>query len=131
VIDTLKWAFVQGMLTKDEFDVRAGQAFASRTYAELAALTADIGPGPIAAPSPRPPARPAEAGAKAEPGDSSQNTVVNAGACVALAILVLNAAFIVGNSGVFLAAVAAVAVALFIAVARMIYLRNEKRSRQQ
>jgi Na+-driven multidrug efflux pump len=50
---------------------------------------------------------------------------------VALAILVLNAAFIVGNSGVFLAAVAAVAVALFIAVARMIYLRNEKRSRQQ
>ena len=40
VIDTLKAAFVQGMLTKDELDTRAARAFASRTYAELAALTA-------------------------------------------------------------------------------------------
>ena len=38
VIDTLKAAFVQGLLTKDELDARAGQAFASRTYAELAAV---------------------------------------------------------------------------------------------
>ena len=37
VIGTLKAAFVQGMLAKDEFDLRLGQAFASRTYAELAA----------------------------------------------------------------------------------------------
>ena len=43
VIDTLKAAFVQGMLTKDEFDARVGQTYASRTYAELAVLTADIG----------------------------------------------------------------------------------------
>src|SRR5260370_16188531 len=35
VIDTLKAAFVQGRLTKDEFDARIGQAFASRAYAEL------------------------------------------------------------------------------------------------
>jgi hypothetical protein len=45
VIGTLKAAFVQGRLTKDELDARAGQAFASRTYAELAALTADLPPG--------------------------------------------------------------------------------------
>jgi hypothetical protein len=43
VIDTLKSAFVPGLLTKDECDVRVGQTFTSRTYAELAALTADIG----------------------------------------------------------------------------------------
>ena len=45
VIGTLKAAFVQGMLDKDEFDLRVGQAFASRTYADLAALTADIPAG--------------------------------------------------------------------------------------
>jgi hypothetical protein len=42
VIDTLKVAFVQGRLTRDELDARAGQTFASRTCAELAAVTADI-----------------------------------------------------------------------------------------
>ena len=41
-ITALKAAFVQGRLNKDELDARAGQAFASRTYAELAALTADL-----------------------------------------------------------------------------------------
>jgi DUF1707 SHOCT-like domain len=53
VISTLKAAFVQGMLAKDEFDQRAGQAFASRTYAELAALTADLPVKPTAAQPPR------------------------------------------------------------------------------
>jgi hypothetical protein len=42
VIDQLKAAFVQDRLTKDEFDVRVALAFTSRTYAELAALTADL-----------------------------------------------------------------------------------------
>ena len=41
-ITVLKAAYAQGRLTKDELEVRAGRAFASRTYAELAALTADI-----------------------------------------------------------------------------------------
>jgi Domain of unknown function (DUF1707) len=54
VIETLKTAFVRGQLTKDELDARAGQALSARTYADLAALTADIPPG---APAPRP-ARP-------------------------------------------------------------------------
>jgi 8-hydroxy-5-deazaflavin:NADPH oxidoreductase len=44
-IDTLKAAFVQGRLAKDEFDARLGQAFASRTFAELAAVTGDIPAG--------------------------------------------------------------------------------------
>lgn len=42
VIDVLKVAFVQGMLAKGEFDERVGHAFAARTYADLAALTADL-----------------------------------------------------------------------------------------
>jgi hypothetical protein len=41
-IDVLKAAFIQGMLTKDELDMRVGQALTSRIRAELAALTADI-----------------------------------------------------------------------------------------
>ena len=60
VIDTLKDAFVHGQLTKDELGTRAGQALTARTYADLAALTADIPPRPAAARPARPPAaRPA------------------------------------------------------------------------
>ena len=55
-IDTLKTAFVHGQLTKDELDARAGQALAARTYADLAALTADIPPRPPTARPARPPA---------------------------------------------------------------------------
>jgi Domain of unknown function (DUF1707) len=46
-IDVLKAAFVHGRLTKDEFSLRVGQVIASRTYAELSVLTADI-PGWVA-----------------------------------------------------------------------------------
>jgi hypothetical protein len=52
VIGTLKAAFVQGRLTEDEYDARVGQASASRTHAELAALIADIPAGSATA---RPP----------------------------------------------------------------------------
>ena len=45
VIGMLKAAFVQGCLTKDELDMRVGQALASRTYADLAALTTDLPAG--------------------------------------------------------------------------------------
>ena len=41
---------MQGMLAKDEFDQRVGQAFASRTHAELAVLTADLSVKPIVDP---------------------------------------------------------------------------------
>jgi hypothetical protein len=53
VIGTLKAAFVQGRLAKDELDERVGQAFASRTYGELAAVTADL-PGGLADIRPQP-----------------------------------------------------------------------------
>jgi DUF1707 SHOCT-like domain len=49
VIDTIKAAFVQGRLTKDELDLRAGQALTARTYAELVATTAAMPAGLAAA----------------------------------------------------------------------------------
>ena len=60
VIGVLKAAFVQGMLAKDEFSLRMGQAFTSRTCAELAALTTDLPPGLTAARPPQPAREPGE-----------------------------------------------------------------------
>jgi hypothetical protein len=57
-IGVLATAFVQGMLVKDEFDQRVGQALVSQTYADLAALTDDLPAGLIAAGPPPQPARP-------------------------------------------------------------------------
>ena len=56
VIDLLKAAFGQGRLDRNEFDVRIGQALASRTYGELAAITADI-PAELTGALPRPSVR--------------------------------------------------------------------------
>jgi hypothetical protein len=56
VIELLKDAFVQDRLTKDEFDLRVGQAFASRTQAELAAVTGALPAVPATA-KPASPAR--------------------------------------------------------------------------
>jgi len=56
VIETLKAAFVEGRLAKDEFDQRVGQTFAARTYAELAAVTADL-PAGLTTAKPSAPAR--------------------------------------------------------------------------
>ena len=53
-IDALKAAFIQGLLDKDEFDLRLGQAFTSRTYAELVPVTADLPAGLSAAQPPTP-----------------------------------------------------------------------------
>lgn len=63
-IGTLKAAYVAGMLAKDEFDLRVGQTLASRTYAELTALTADLpaiqGPKPARAEGGQPVLRPGQ-----------------------------------------------------------------------
>lgn len=63
VVELLAVAYVQGRLTIGELGLRAGQALASRTYAELAATIADIPAPPFRAPpapsSARPPAAPA------------------------------------------------------------------------
>ena len=75
VIDLLKAAFAQGRLDRNEFDVRIGQAVASRTYGELAAVTADI-PVELTGALPR---RPPVRARRRIPF----NTAVTGGACMA------------------------------------------------
>jgi hypothetical protein len=87
VVDQLKDAFVQGRLTRDELDARAGQALAARTYAQLGALTTDIRAASDAADSPPRPARTRTSASKA--GKSATGAVI--AACVA-AVTVLAAA---------------------------------------
>ena len=57
VIDILKTAYVQGRLTSVELAERAGDAFAARTYADLAVITADIPDSPVLLPPLPAPAR--------------------------------------------------------------------------
>jgi hypothetical protein len=78
VIGTLKAGFVQGRLTKDELDARAGQAFAARTYAELGALTADLPAGLADAVPPR---RAAQVQAR-----RPMSRAASAGLCVVIAV---------------------------------------------
>ena len=54
---TLQAALVQGRLTEDEYDERMGQVSASRSHADLAALTADLPVGRMDAQARPPTAR--------------------------------------------------------------------------
>jgi Domain of unknown function (DUF1707) len=92
VISTLKTAFVHGRLTRDELDARVGQAFAARTYADLAALLGDI-PGAIrdVGDIPRPPAR--------APRRPLARAAVKAGSCLIIAAAAVWVAAIVDPSG--------------------------------
>lgn len=120
ILDVLKAAFVQGRLTKDEFDIRVGQTLASRTYAELAVLTADIPAGLIAAQSPRKPAQ-------AQPAHP-QNKVVNSCACATLAILVLAAPLLTGHVELFFVLVAVLIGALLAAAGRTVHSLHKRRT---
>jgi Domain of unknown function (DUF1707) len=91
VIDQLKAAFVQDRVTRDEFDVRVGLAFTSRTWAELAALTADIPAGLTAAQPLRKPAR-----VHRRP---SMNRAVTGTACMIVAAQMGMAAALLAGSG--------------------------------
>ena len=92
-IGVLKAAFVQGRLTKDEFDSRVGQALASRTYEDLGALTADIPDGVTSA---QPQAGPAR-----EPGRAlSFKTAARVGAVGAVPSTASAAVVLAQSSGV-------------------------------
>jgi len=93
VIDTLKAAFVQGRLTRDELGRRTGRALESRTYAELAAVTDGIPP----APEPRPPLKPARAHAR----KPVNKKVVAWSACVIVSPAALWAVFLTFYGGFF------------------------------
>jgi hypothetical protein len=126
VIATLKAAFVQGRLTKDELDARAGQTFAARTYADLAVITADLPAGLITAPPPR----------KAAPVRARPPT----GPVVAGAVLILPppallaAAYLTGSdqlAKVFLLIVPWYFLAWIVAGAQMLANWHDKRSQGQ
>ena len=99
VIELLKTAFVQGRLTQDEFGARVGRVFASRTYAELADLTADL---PVEETEARAPFEHARARPRLSTG-----TAISAGAFAMIAALAgLMAAMIIDSAiGVFSATV--------------------------
>ena len=102
VIATLKTAFVQGRLTKDEFDLRVSQALA--IYAELDALTADI-PAEPAVPRPSGPA----------PAPDGRKLIRRGSAMGAGMILLIDVVFVIPRApipgviaGILLSAVTAV-----------------------
>jgi DUF1707 SHOCT-like domain len=127
VIGTLKAAFVQGMLAKDEFDLRVGQTLAARTYADLAALTADL-PAGLAAAKPPQPARAEGELPVLRPGRwIAVATAAYAGAWVYAPLSPRGGdnqtagALIFGGGFVYL-------IMLAVCVAIMVYLRREKRA---
>ncbi len=114
VIGTLKAAFVQGRLTEAEHDERTAQASASRSRAELAALTADLPDGLTALP---PTARDVRIGIG----------MIIAAAGALAAILLTNP----DNILAFLAALGAIATLILvppITVGLIIDVRHQKRS---
>jgi hypothetical protein len=114
VTRTLKVALAQGRLTEDEFDARAAQVSASRSRAELAALTADL-PAGLTTPLPR--ARDAWTGA----------CVTFAAASVLAALLLWQP----GNFAAFALALLAAATVLLappVTVGLMVDARHQKRA---
>jgi Domain of unknown function (DUF1707) len=104
VVTELKTAFVQGRLDQDELEERTGRAVASRTYAELAALTADI---PAAADIPDAASTPAAG----TPGRTLAKAAGRTGVCLLAAVALAEAGFLAGNFllivAAFFAAIAA------------------------
>jgi uncharacterized protein DUF1707 len=86
-IEQLKAAFVDGRLTKDEFDLRAGQTLASRTYADLTAVTSDLHARPAAA---RPAAvGPVAAGPPSSPIRTLAKAARRSGVCLLVAFVIV------------------------------------------
>jgi hypothetical protein len=132
VIDVLKAAFVQGRLTKEELHTRVDQTFASRTYAELTAVTADL-PAGLATPEPgREPARRGGERPVARPGPViGMATVLYAGVW-SLALLVPWPKGVDGDStaaaGLVVIGTLVYMLVALIAVGHMIAARREKHS---
>jgi hypothetical protein len=128
VVEVLKAAFVQGRLDKGELDTRVGRALASRTYAELAVLTADI----PAEPAQRHPAR-------GQSGTSRKHPVRNGAIAVGVSLIVAAAAvlgaFILdGRTSAMLFGLAVIIVLMavpLITLVTALHAWDERRSRRQ
>jgi hypothetical protein len=132
-IEVLKDAFTQGRLDKDELDARVGHAFASRTYAELAAVTADIPAAPAAVEPVT--ATPVAAEQASTPARTLAKAALRAALCVLVAAALVGIAFLTQNLiSLFLAFLAvpgaAIAVSGFLGYG-VIDAWQERRSRAQ
>ena len=96
-ITVLKAAYAQGRLTKDELEARAGQAFASRTYAELAALTADLPAASPAAASPTATGFDTPWPRPSTPARTMAKAARRSGICLLVAVALVEGAFLAGN----------------------------------
>jgi hypothetical protein len=96
-ITVLKAAYAQGRLTKDELQARAGQAFASRTYAELAALTADLPAESPAAASPAATGSDAVWPRPSTPARTMAKAARRSGICLLVAVALVEGAYLAGN----------------------------------
>ena len=99
VIETLKAAFVQGLLGKDEFEARVGQTLTARTYAELATVTACILASIPAGPPQGLPPRELDPVQAYPPMDRAARCV--AGACAIIPPALLAVALLVQSDGLF------------------------------
>jgi Domain of unknown function (DUF1707) len=127
VIELLKAAFVQGRLTADELDVRLGQAFASRTYAELAAVTADI-PVDLVRAQPRP----ALARAKQATGAKGSRPPMSTKAKVAICLMIVAVTLVVSyftDTYAFAMFAFFYVMALIVAAAQVLFSCRDQRSR--
>ncbi len=113
----LKTALAQGRLTEDEYDERMGQASASGSRAELAALLADL---PVARMNPR--ARP----------PAATDVRIGVGAIIAAACTIAAILLSSPDNGlaflVFIAAAVTLLVAPILTVGLMVDVRRQKRS---
>jgi hypothetical protein len=132
VIDTLKAAFAQGRLTKDELDARVGHTFAARTHAELAVVTADLPAGPARPQPVRIPARAQGEKPVARPGPVIRGATACYVGVWALALLVPWPTGKDGDSavtaGLVFTATLVYLIVLATAVGHMIAARREKHS---
>jgi hypothetical protein len=127
-VNVVKAAFVQGLLAKDEFDLRIGQVLAARTYAQLTALTADIPAGLTAV---RPLSEPAR--------KSAGKKAVRAWAGVAAAFTGVTTVIAAANGGIdverlvgviIFVSLAAIMVAMLVALHAWLDKRTSRQSSQ-
>lgn len=131
-IDRLKAAFVQGRLTKDELVTRATQAFSARTYADLAALTADLPADlpaePAAVPSQPVPARPRR---PVHPGIKVGAGVTALIAAALILVVLIGVSVVPVVAFTFIAVVFGVAAAIVVSVPIVAVLKFEARRRNR
>jgi hypothetical protein len=128
-VDMLKGAFVQGRLTKDEFDARVSRALAARTCAELTAITAiPVTAGPVTAGPVT--AGPVTAGPPHQRGQAPTPTdqaITWSTAATFVAVTLVTSMFLLPQY--FLLVAGFVFGIVFATAAQLLYSRHEKRSR--